>query len=49
MENDKLRNLVRLVIIGAAIAMIAYGISVGEPDIVLRKPVKVCLECIGLG
>jgi len=49
MDEYKRKNIRRVVIILAAIAMIAYGISAGEPAIVLRKAVKVCLECIGLG
>lgn len=34
-------------IIGA-IMMIA-GIILGEPEIVLKKAIMICLECIGIG
>ena len=49
MDEYKKRNLIRIAIMLAAAAMIVYGISAGEPSIVLRKAIKVCLECIGLG
>lgn len=33
----------------AGILMMAYGISRGEPAVVLAKAVKICLECVGIG
>jgi len=38
--------------IGAALlglAMMGYGIFRGEPAVVLKKAVNICLECIGIG
>lgn len=29
--------------------MMAYGVINGESAIVLRKAVRICLECIGVG
>ena len=31
-----------------AVACIALGVARGEPAIVLRKAVRICLECIGV-
>lgn len=36
-----------LAVLGAA--FIGTGIALGENEIVLRKAVNICLECIGLG
>lgn len=33
----------------AGILMMVYGISRGEPSVVLEKAVRVCMECIGIG
>lgn len=49
MSNDKVRNLIRAAVLTVAVAMIVFGVTHGEVSIVLRKAVKVCLECIGLG
>lgn len=40
---------VRYVIISVAVAFIAYGIIREEHLTVLRKAVRVCFECIGIG
>ena len=49
MDNDKVWNLIRLAILLMGVGMIVYGATHGEAAIVLRKAIKVCLECIGLG
>ncbi len=40
---------VTLAFLAIAAAFIAYGISRGEMSVVLRKAVRICMECIGLG
>lgn len=50
MKNKLLRESgIRLGILAASIAMIAVGVSTGEPGIVLQKAVRICLKCIGIG
>jgi hypothetical protein len=33
----------------AGLLFLAYGLFRGEAEVVLRKAVTVCLECIGIG
>ena len=49
MDDKKFRNLIRAAFLILGIGMIVYGATHGEAAIVLRKAIKVCLECIGLG
>lgn len=30
-------------------ALVAWGVARAEPGIILKKAVRVCLECIGIG
>lgn len=41
-------NLLRGFAILAAIGMIVLGASRGEAAVVLKKAVRICLECIGV-
>ena len=45
----KKRPTAALVVLLMGAVMIAIGVVRGEPDIVLHKAVRICLECIGLG
>lgn len=41
-------NLIRGTLLAVAIACIFAGVARGEADVVLRKAIRVCLECIGV-
>lgn len=41
-------QLLRIFVILAALGCIALGISRGEAAIVLKKAIRICLECIGV-
>lgn len=47
--NSKVRFGLTIFILIIAAAFICYGVSRGEADIVMKKAVIICLECIGLG
>lgn len=42
-------HIIRAAIFVVALVFIALGIARGEHSIVLRKAVRICLECIGIG
>lgn len=42
-------NRMRFILFATGIVFLAVGIFRGEMDIVLRKAVNICLECIGIG
>lgn len=42
-------NRAGFLVLLAGIAMTAAGCILGEPAIVLKKAVMICLECIGIG
>jgi len=41
--------IIPAVILLAGIIMMFFGIWRGEPQIILQKAIRVCLECIGIG
>lgn len=42
-------SLPGLCVAAAGIAMMIYGISRGEINVVFEKAVRICMECIGIG
>ena len=42
-------NIIRAAAIAIALVFVVIGISRGENAVVLRKAVRICLECIGVG
>lgn len=40
---------IKYVILLLAIAMCFIGVHIGETEVVLKKAVKICLECCGIG
>ena len=45
-----IRRYLPIILLTAGAAMIAIGVFVTkEPVIVLRKAIKICMECIGIG
>lgn len=48
-ENTNATNIVRLVLLGVAMALIVLGIENGGMFDVLVKAINICTECIGLG
>lgn len=47
--SEKKRNIIAFSVIAMGILFMVYGIYRGEIDVVLRKAVNICLECIGIG
>lgn len=48
-KNPKLRRLAALALLIISASFSVYGILRGEPAIVLKKAIRICMECIGLG
>ena len=42
-------SLPAMLIIALAAAAMIFGIARGEPALALRKAIRICLECIGIG
>ncbi len=38
-----------LILMGAGTVLLVLGVFRGEAQVVLRKAVRICLECIGIG
>lgn len=43
------RNRVSLLLVLLGLSCVAIGVWRGEVEVVLRKAVIICMECIGLG
>ncbi len=46
---SKHRTLVGITLALAGVALITLGAALGEPAVVLRKTIYICLECMGIG
>ena len=46
---DKRRNTAGWIVLTACIVLIAAGCILGQPDSVLAKAIRICLECVGIG
>lgn len=44
-----MKKYLKYLILLGAVALIAVGVMVGEPQSVLQKAARICLECIGVG
>jgi hypothetical protein len=49
MSESKRRLLLQGGLLLLSLLSVAWGVNRGEAAIVLRKAVRVCMECIGLG
>lgn len=49
MTSQRKQVLIQAAILIAALGFLILGIFRGEPNVVLGKAVKICLECIGVG
>lgn len=47
--KEKIQTAAKFLILFTAIAFIAIGLLRNEQAVVLKKAVKICLECIGIG
>lgn len=43
------RKIPALVLIAVGLGLILLGISQGQPQQVLAKAIRVCMECVGIG
>lgn len=43
------RNFPVCILIAAAAVLIIIGIAQGQPEQVLSKAIRVCMECVGIG
>lgn len=48
-ERERMRRLFQVAAFLLGTCGIAYGVSRNETGIVLRKALRICMECIGLG
>lgn len=47
--GKKAGAVVRLLLVGAAVCLLAAGTARGEVRTVLTKAANICMECIGIG
>ena len=39
----------KYILMTLSLCLISIGVGRGEPEVVLKKAVNICLECIGIG
>lgn len=44
-----MKKYLKYVLLLGAVALIVIGVQAGEPETVLQKGIRICLECIGVG
>lgn len=44
----KKKRIAQLLLLLCALAFIAIGVTRGEAQLILKKAIRVCLECVGL-
>ena len=47
--EEKRRTKIRIAVLLAGVAFLAFGLARGEFSDVLQKAMRICLECIGIG
>lgn len=48
-NSFKIKQLLRIMLIGVGITFIYVGANRGEIAAVFEKAIKLCLECVGIG
>ena len=43
------KAMIQMILLAVGAAMLCYGVWRGEVQVVLRKAVRLCLECVGIG
>ncbi len=46
---ENMKDKIKYLILILAIASCAFGIYIGEMEVVFGKAIKICLECCGIG
>ena len=44
-----MKKITQYLLLAASVAVMVYGATRGELQVVLMKAVRICMECIGLG
>ena len=47
--TEKTKNIIGIALFVVFLVMFVYGSTTVEVNIVLKKAINICLECIGLG
>ena len=47
--TERKKNILGIILFAVFLTMFIYGSTTAEVNIVLKKAINICLECIGLG